>query len=153
MNKKYWNTILATIIVLRANTKARHWYMRGDAFFGAHSYFDEITSTIEDFEDYFAERKSSMGNSECSTLREILAASAITDATAGFSIEAACKAQNQDMGVLIGLVYDAISKGVFDPSDESGVTNWTDQLKNHAYWLAKFTNTTFSIPKVKLADG
>lgn len=138
--------ILATVKVVESNTLGRHWTMRGDNFMANHPYFDEITNTLRDLLDYVAEAIGRKGNIPVHTLTRALELSDVEEETIIPSMRQMLLNESADLKVIVGQIFAGVRDNNFTPSEESRLTDFSDRLESHAYWIDQTTESWGAVP-------
>lgn len=138
--------ILATVKVVESNTLGRHWTMRGNAFMANHPYFDEITETLRDLLDYVAEAIGRKGNIPVHTLSRALELSDVEEEMTVPAMMDMLRNESKDLKVIVGQIFAGVHDQSFTPSEESRLTDFSDKLESHAYWLDQTTESWDAVP-------
>lgn len=135
----HFDRILATIRVIESNTHARHVNMTGENFIANHQYFDKILDTIRGMIDYVAEASRRTDEIPVHTLSGFIELSAVPEEPVIKSMDEMLIDESIELKTLVALVYGGIEQKKYNPSVESKLTDFTDELEAHCYWIDSTT--------------
>jgi DNA-binding ferritin-like protein len=127
--------------------------MRGDNFMSVHPYFDEIIDTLREMMDWVAEAIGRTGDYPVHTLSECLRLSEIKEEEILKDISSMVSDESLELKILVAIVYGGIQAGVFNPSMESTLTNFTDKLESHAWWCDQTVSQWTKVGPIRLSES
>lgn len=133
------NTLLATVEVVAANVKGRHWLVSGTHFRSLHLEFDEIWKTLLDAADKIAETLRVIDGVPLTDPilfdeKSIIAKDTQIEARAELMVEST----RNELNMLIEMVHSGVREDTFDPTTENDMLNITSALRHHILFLDGF---------------
>lgn len=133
------NILLATIEVVAANVKGRHWLVSGTHFRSLHLEFDDVWKTLLDAADKVAETQRVIGGIPSTGMAEFIAESIIKeDSQVVGSAELMVERTRNELNVLIESIHSGVREDFFDPTTENDVLNISSALRHHILFLDGF---------------
>lgn len=140
----YLNQVLSSTKVAEDNTLFRHWTMQGDTFIADHPYYDEIVDTLRDMKDWVAEAIGRTGDIPKIRPSDIAVQSNLSQQ---YEFEPSIRMihiqESRDLKILVQVVYNGLN--TVNQSMQSALTDYTDKLEQHCYWLDKRTGVFTNI--------
>lgn len=133
------NTLLATIEVVAANVKGRHWLVSGTHFRSLHLEFDDVWKTLLDAADKVAETQRVIGGVPYIGLSEFVEMSIVAeDPQIAIGAELMVERTRNELNVLIESIHSGVREDFFDPTTENDVLNISSALRHHILFLDGF---------------
>lgn len=132
---EFLNKMIATCKVCEANTKFRHWTIKGDKFRSVHLTLDEIANTLYAFVDNIAETVVTLHAIPYGTMTEFLTNSEIAQTEVMFDADRIIEDEIFELSVILGLAEEARQDGVMDGITENDVFGRMSMLRHWYYFL------------------
>ncbi len=130
------NILLATIEVVAANVKGRHWLVAGTHFRSLHLEFDDVWKTLLDAADKVAETQRVIGGVPYTSMNDFLDIG--EDPQTAVGAELMVEHTRNELNVIIESIHNGVRENFFDPTTENDVLNISSALRHHILFLDGF---------------
>lgn len=132
------NILLATIEVVAANVKGRHWLVAGVRFRSLHLLFDEVWKTLLDAADKVAETQRVIGGVPLIGMSEFVKKAIISEDLSSGDASWMVQLTRNELNVVIDSIHSGVREDFFDPTTENDMLNISSALRHHILFLDGF---------------
>lgn len=138
---EFLNKLLATLEVVAANVKGRHWTVYGMSFRSVHLLLDDVYDVLRNGADKAAETVRVLGGIPLRSLTSFVANSYLSEdaeiAPAADMVESTI----EEVAIIIGHINGAIEAGILDPTTENDVAALSSELRHYCIFLDGMSET------------